>query len=110
MAPTYDPRFDRRYHFPEGREVYQRRVDQTYKFKKYGQQNRRSTQDALPKKTEPDQPEPDQPGPDQPGPRVSPSLHRASEILFAHADAIPQGEYLELMGHLQAVAREMAGT
>ena len=109
MAPTYDPRFDRRYHYPEGREVYQRRVDQTYKFKKYGQKNRRSTQDVLPKKTEPRNP--DQPEkPDQPEPRVSPSLHRASEILFAHADAIPQGEYLELMGHLQAVAREMART
>ena len=105
MAPTYDPRFDRRYHFPEGREVYQRRVDQTYKFKKYGQQNRRSTLDALPKKTEPEKPKPE-----KPKPRVSPSLHRASEILFAHADAIPQGEYLELMGHLQAVAREMTGT
>ena len=103
MAPTYDPRFDRRYHFPEGREVYQRRVDQTYKFKKYGQQNRRSTLDALPKKTELRKP-------DQPEPRVSPSLHRASEILFAHADAIPQGEYLELMGHLQSVAREMVRT
>ena len=105
MAPTYDPRFDRRYHFPEGREVYQRRVDQTYKFKKYGQQNRRITLDAVPKKTEPEKPKPE-----KPEPRVSPSLHRASEILFAHADAIPQGEYLELMGHLQAVAREMART
>ena len=37
---------------------------------------------------------------------LSPTLRSLGDLLFAHADAIPQGLYLKLMEHLKKLAEE----
>ena len=41
---------------------------------------------------------------------LSPALRSLADLLFAHADAIPQGLYLELMEHLKKLGNEQTLT